>query len=91
MPDALNMKRLLISVFVAAVLTVGVLTLVQRPANGPTIFSVLLLPFYMVGVLVSGNAHEPNELVCYLSMFLFFFVVSLAVQFTWLNWRRAGR
>jgi hypothetical protein len=85
------MKRLIISVLVAAALTIGLSTLVQSPANGPTIFSAMLLPFYMVGALVSGNAHEPNEVVCYLSMFLFFFAVSLAVQLTWLNWRKAER
>ncbi len=31
-----------------------------------------LLPFYLLGVWASGNAHAPNELVVYVAMFVFF-------------------
>jgi hypothetical protein len=81
--SAAGMKRLLIAVLLAAALTAGLLALVELPSNGPTIFSLILLPFYMIGVLVSHNAHQPDEFACYASMFLFFFLVSLAGLAVW--------
>ena len=80
------MKRVLISLSLAAVLTAGLLAVTRLPSSGPAFFSLLLLPFYMIGVVVSHNAHQPNELACYASMLLFFFLVSLAGLAVWTSW-----
>jgi hypothetical protein len=74
-------KRCLISSVLAAVLTVALLYLAHQPSSGPNIFTMSILPFYMVGVLFSGNAHLPSEIPAYLSMYLFFFVIVYAALF----------
>ena len=76
-------KRFLISAVLAVVLTVGLLYLAHQPSNGPNIFTLSTLPFYMIGVLFSGNAHQPSEIPAYLSMYLFFFIIVYAGLFIW--------
>ena len=85
------MKRLLIAIVLAAVLTAGLLALARLPASGPTVFSLLVLPFYMIGGMVSHNVHQPNEFACYASMFLFFFLVSLAGLAVWASWHGSAK
>jgi len=82
------MKRIAISLLIAAGLMAGFLALANRPSNGPNIFSVMEMPFYMVGALFSSNAHAPSEIACYSSMFLFFFFISFRAYVAWSNWRR---
>jgi glucan phosphoethanolaminetransferase (alkaline phosphatase superfamily) len=76
-------KRCFISAVLAAVLMAGLLYLADQPSNGPNIFTTSVLPFYMIGVLFSGNAHEPSEIPTYISMYLFFFVIVYAALFIW--------
>jgi hypothetical protein len=64
------MKKLALSVLVAGIVTVTLVLLAQMPTTGPSIFSIVLLPFYVIGSIVSGNPHAPNEAVVYLSMFI---------------------
>ena len=68
---------------VSGALTAGLLYAVQQPSSGPTIFSFCVLPFYMFGVLLSGNVHQPNKLGSFGSMFLFFFAAAYAAQTIW--------
>jgi hypothetical protein len=75
--------RLLISAVVAALLMACLLYLAQQPSNGPNIFTMSVLPFYMVGVLFSSNAHQPSEIPAYLSMYLFFFATVYFVLWIW--------
>jgi hypothetical protein len=85
------MKKLLIAVLLATALTVGLLALAQLPSNGPTLFSLMILPFYIIGAMFSHNAHQPNEAVTYSTMFLFFFVVSFVGLAVWSRWRGSAK
>jgi len=85
------MKRLLISVLLAAGLTAGLFAMARVPSKGPTIFTLMILPFYMVGALVSHNAHQPDEIAGYASMFLFFLLISYGGLVAWSKWRRGTK
>jgi len=88
------MKRLLISILLAGAITAGLLAAAQLPSGGPTVVSLVILPFYMVGVLgvlFSHNAHQPNEIASYSSMFLFFFLISFGGQLVWSRRRGATK
>lgn len=61
----------------------SLLYLAHQPSNGPNIFTMSVMPFYMVGVLFSGNAHQPSEIPAFISMYLFFFVFVYAALFLW--------
>lgn len=74
-------KRRLMSAELAAMLTVGLFYLAQQPSNGPNIFTLIILPFYMIGVFFSGNLHQPSEIAGYLSMYLFFFAIVYGALF----------
>jgi hypothetical protein len=73
----------LISSVAAALLTASLLYLAHQPSNGPNIFTISVLPFYMIGVLFSGNLHQPSEIPAYLSMCLFFFAIVYSVLWIW--------
>ena len=77
------MKRCLVSALAAGVLTAGLIYAAQQPSNGPNVFSLCVFPFYMVGVLFSGNIHQPSPAGSVVSMFLFFFAVAYAAQMLW--------
>ena len=83
-----RLTRISISALVAAALMGGLLFAIRIPSRGPTIFSMLCLPFYMIGVLFSHSVHAPDEIATNTSMFLFFFVVAYAVFSLWS--KRAG-
>jgi len=76
-------KRSLISTLLSVVLMALLLLGLRMPSNGPNIFSVFCLPFYMIGVLFTHNAHAPDDIVVYSSMFLFFFVITFIGQVLW--------
>ena len=75
-----QMRRFLISAVIAIAITAGLLCAIRIPSDGPNIFSLLCLPFYMVGVFFSDNVHQPDEIAAYVSMFLFFFGIAFAAQ-----------
>lgn len=77
------MKRLVISIVLAGLTTWGIVALAQLPSGGPTILSLVILPFYMLGAVFSHNAHAPNELVSYSCMYLFFLLVCFGAQVIW--------
>ena len=74
-------KIFLISAVLAALLTAGLLYLAQRPSNGPNVFTLSIVPFYMIGVWFSGNVHQPSTLPVYLSIYLFFLAPVYATLF----------
>jgi hypothetical protein len=76
-------KRLLISAVAALLLTAGLLYLATRPSTGPNLFTLSVLPFWMIGSFFSGSIHAPAEAPAYLSMYLFFFMVVYVSLFAW--------
>ena len=76
-------KRILISAIIAIVLEVswlGLASVAQRTSNGQDIFTLCLIPFYVIGAYLSGSAEDPSGFIIYFSMFLAFWgVVYLAV------------
>ena len=80
--------RLLVSAAMAGLLMASLLYLAHQPSNGPNIFTMSVLPFYMIGVLFSGNAHQPSEIPAYISMYLFFYGLVYVVL---LIWSRTGQ
>lgn len=86
-----SMKRLLIAVFLAAGLTSGLVALARVPSDGPMVFSLLILPFYMFGVAVSHNAHQPNEIASFGSMFCCFFLLTFGGQVLWSRYRGGAK
>lgn len=75
-----RMSRILVSAAIAIAATAGLLFAIRIPSDGPSIFSMLILPFYMVGVVFSRNAHQPDTTATYISMFMFFFGIAFATQ-----------
>ncbi len=81
-------KRTLFSLIGAALLTLVVYLGLQMHSSGPDVFSLIILPFYIISSLVSGNPHEPNEAIGYTIMFAFFFCAVFACQVLWSKLRR---
>ena len=81
------MKRhaicLLIAATLAAPLTLLWLNVSSQPSDGPTILTKSVLPFYLFGVLFTGNAHAPSAVAVYLSMYLFVLAVIYAITVVW--------
>jgi hypothetical protein len=81
------MKRQAICLLIAATLAVPLMLLwlnvLSRPSDGPTILTNSVLPFYLIGVLFTGNAHAPSALAVYLSMYLFVFAVIYSISVLW--------
>jgi hypothetical protein len=75
--------RLLIAATLAAPLMLLWLNVANQPSDGPTILSKSVLPFYLFGVLFTGNAHAPSTIAVYLSMYSFVFVVVYAISALW--------
>jgi hypothetical protein len=71
--------QFLVSAVLAGALTAGLLYAVSIPSKGPTIFSLLCLPFYMIGMHFSGSIHQPETIATFLSMFLFFFIITFGL------------
>ena len=82
-------KRCLISAGLAALLTVGLIYLAQQPSNESNIFTISMLPFYMIGVFFSGSIHAPSEIPAMISMYLFFFAIVYAALFIWSKTRHS--
>jgi hypothetical protein len=75
--------RLLIAAALAAPLTLGWVNVARQPSDGPTILSSSVLPFYLFGVVFTGNAHAPLGLAVYVSMYLVVFMLVYAVLAIW--------
>ena len=82
------MKKLIIPIVVGLTLTAGIRLCAGLPSQGPTIWSIIVLPFYVIGGLVSGSIHAPNEIAIYAAMFAFFFLLALLVQVAWYKLKR---
>ena len=52
--------------------------------------AALNLPSYLVGILASGNAHQPSEVVCFIAMFVQWFIIGWLV-FRVASWLRSRR
>ena len=48
------------------------------------------LPAILVGILVSGNVHQPSEIACFIAMFVQWFVVGW-FTFVVVSWFRSRR
>ena len=75
--------RLLIAATLAAPLMLLWLNVASQPSDGPTILTSSVLPFYLIGVLFTGNAHAPSAVAVYLSMYLFVLAVIYAISVLW--------
>jgi len=84
-----HVKRSLVAALTSVVVVVLLLAGLRMPSGGPDVFSMVLLPFYMVGVMFSHNAHQPDEVATYSSMFIFFFIVTFTGQVLWSRWHRS--
>jgi hypothetical protein len=58
---------------------VGFVLILNAGGAGPPWTSNLVWPFFVVGVVVSGNPHQPSEPVVWLSMFLAAFLIFYAI------------
>src|SRR5262249_48919364 len=79
----IHVRRCLIVVGISGLVSAGLLYAAQQPSSGPTVFSLCVLPFYMIGVIFSGDVHQPSEIGSFGSMFLFFFAAGYAAQIIW--------
>ena len=70
-------KTLFVSLLVAAGITAGVHATVNLSSILGDISRIIIFPFYIVGSVVSGNVHAPNEAAGYIAMFICFFVLLL--------------
>ena len=75
--------RMLIAATLAAPLMLLWLNVASQPSDGPTILSKSVLPFYLFGVLFTGNAHAPSAVAVHLSMYSFVFAVVYAISALW--------
>ncbi len=82
-----RMRRLLIAAVLAIPMMLLWLDLARQPSDGPTSLTQSVLPFYLFGVLFTGNAHAPSELAAYSSMYLFVFLIVYAVLAVWSKFR----
>jgi len=79
-PHEKNTKWILISALVAAVLEACLLFAAHQPSNGPTIFTLFSVPFFMLASACGGSL---GEIVFYLSIFYIFFVVTFLAHLAW--------
>jgi len=78
-----QVKRVLISLALSVVLMALLFLGARTPSNGPTVFSLLCLPFFLVGKLFDHISRLSGEIAFYSSMFLFFFTASFVTQIIW--------
>jgi hypothetical protein len=74
-------KWTLISALVAAVLEASLLFAVRQPSNGPNVFTLCTLPFF---VLASACGDNLGGIVFYVSIFLFFFGITYLTHLIWM-------
>jgi hypothetical protein len=73
-------KGILICVLVAAVLEAALLLAARQPSNGPNMFTLCVVPFI---ILTSAFTGTFGEVVFYLSIFFFFFGVTILGYWLW--------
>jgi len=74
-------KGILICAVMAAALEAGLLFAEHQPSNGPNVFTLCVVPFFAFASAFIGSL---GNVVFYLSMFLFFFVITLLPYLLWL-------
>ena len=78
-------KGLLYCALAAAALEAGWLFVAHQPSNGPNLFTLCIVPFFMFASLFSGSL---GDVVFYVSIFLAFFAYT---SFAYWVWRRMTR
>lgn len=73
------MKHTFVAI-VALLLTFTVQILVNQPSGGPTILSFLVLPFYILGTVLSGNSHAASEWVVWLGLYKFIYAFLFSIS-----------